>query len=77
MMAVAINGKSALTAMKPRLLFSKRRTGLPGIAGYDVDSEGRRFIMTQENAAGPGTQLNVVVNWFEELKAKAGGAIKK
>ncbi len=33
---------------------------------YSVAKDGR-FLMIQEDLA-PGTQINVVVNWFEELK---------
>jgi hypothetical protein len=35
--------------------------------GYDVDSEGR-FLMIKEEEERGVTQINVVLNWFEELK---------
>jgi serine/threonine-protein kinase len=41
-------------------------------ANYDVSPDGRRFIMIKESGreAAP-TQLNIVFNWFEELKSRA------
>jgi len=36
------------------------------LPNYDVDSEGR-FLMVKEQEQGAG-QINVVLNWFEELK---------
>jgi hypothetical protein len=38
---------------------------------YDVSPDGRRFLMLKggEQEAAP-TQINVVLNWFEELKQK-------
>ena len=37
-----------------------------GRSGYDVDSEGR-FLMVKDEEQ-PANQINVVLNWFEELK---------
>ena len=41
---------------------------------YDVTADGQRFVMVkpseQELAA---TQINVVLNWFEELKRRVPG----
>ncbi len=38
-------------------------------ARYDVTPDGQRFVMVQaaEQEAGAG-QINIVLNWFEELK---------
>jgi hypothetical protein len=40
---------------------------------YDVSADGQRFLMLKpsESAEAPSTQINVVLNWFEELKQKA------
>jgi Tol biopolymer transport system component/tRNA A-37 threonylcarbamoyl transferase component Bud32 len=39
---------------------------------YDVSPDGQRFLMIKENVAGEPTRavIVVVLNWFEELKAK-------
>jgi hypothetical protein len=40
---------------------------------YDVSPDGQRFLMLKptEQAQAVPTQINVVLNWFEELKQKA------
>ena len=39
---------------------------------YDVSPDGQRFLMLKpiEQAQAAPTQINVVLNWFEELKQK-------
>ena len=66
MMAVEITTEPTFRAGTPRLLFEGsygRSSG--GSAFYDVTSDGQSFLMVQ--AAHEG-QINVVLNWFEELK---------
>jgi hypothetical protein len=35
---------------------------------YDVTRDGQRFLMVKDVEQASATQINVVVNWFEELK---------
>jgi Tol biopolymer transport system component len=45
------------------------------IQNYDVSLDGQRFLMlkpTEQSQAAP-TQINVVQNWFEELKRRVPG----
>ena len=69
MMAVDITTEPSLSAGPPRLLFEGRYDVGPAplVTSYDVTSDGQRFLMikTDEEEA---TQLNVTLNWFEELK---------
>jgi Tol biopolymer transport system component len=67
MMAVDITTDPELEAGNPRLLFEGRFDTFGSLANFDVTPDGRRFVMIQE---GPGmrTQINVVLNWFDELK---------
>ena len=38
-------------------------------ANYDITRDGQRFLMIQlGEQQGAPTQINVVLNWFEELK---------
>jgi len=58
---------------QPRVLFDGPY--LPTSASfpwYDVSPDGRRFLMLNpvESQASSPTQINVVLNWFEELKQK-------
>ena len=73
MMVVDISTQPSFTAGKPRVLFERHyqpTTTTP--PNYDVSADGQRFLMlkpVQEEHAAP-TQINVVLNWFEELKRR-------
>jgi len=74
MMALDIDTRSAFSADKPRMLFEGPY--LPTAASfpfYDVSPDGQRFLMLKpvESEASAPTQINIVLNWFEELKTKA------
>jgi serine/threonine-protein kinase len=72
MMAVDIATQPSFAAGKPRMLFEGQYVPTPATApNYDVTPDGQRFLMLKpvEQAAGP-TQINVVLNWFEELKRR-------
>ena len=69
MMAVPIAAQPTFSAGKPTMLFEGDYLASPfpatGVT-YDVSRDGQRFLMVKEEASA--TQINVVVNWFEELK---------
>jgi hypothetical protein len=69
MMAVSVTTEPAFSAGKPRLLFEGRyEKGLwPFVANYDVTLDGQRFVMLKAEQESAPAQLNVVLNWFEEL----------
>jgi Tol biopolymer transport system component/predicted Ser/Thr protein kinase len=72
MMAVDIATQPGFAAGKPRMLFEGQYLPAPATApNYDVSPDGQRFLMIKasEQAQAP-TQINVVLNWFEELKQK-------
>jgi hypothetical protein len=55
------------------MLFEGRyETAMVPIDNYDVSPDGQRFLMLKpsESAQTTPTQINVVLNWFEELKQK-------
>jgi serine/threonine protein kinase/Tol biopolymer transport system component len=70
-MAVEITTQPSFSAGKPKELFEGRYLRLGGtFPFYDVSPDGLRFLMlkpVQPEAAAP-TQINVVLNWTEELK---------
>ncbi len=74
MMVVDISTEPTISAGTPRMLFQGRyyTNGLNGSrADYDVTSDGLRFLMIQEFGQEEApTQINVVLNWFEELKER-------
>jgi serine/threonine-protein kinase len=41
-------------------------------AGYSVSPDGRRFLVQLLDPRAIPTQINVVLNWFDELRAKVG-----
>ena len=71
MMAVDITTQPGFSAGKPKLLFEGPYEPTLTNANYDVSPDGQRFLMLKagETEAAP-TQINVVLNWFEELKRR-------
>jgi serine/threonine protein kinase/Tol biopolymer transport system component len=75
MMAVEITTRPSLSAGKPKVLFAGQYQPSPNPvpnANYDVSPDGQRFLMVKpsgQDQVAP-TQINVVLNWFEELKQK-------
>ena len=70
MMAVHVMTGPSFTPDRPRLLFEREYGSHPaGWLTYDISSDGQRFVMVQtsEEEEIPA-QINVVLNWFEELK---------
>jgi Tol biopolymer transport system component/predicted Ser/Thr protein kinase len=72
MMAVDIATQPSFAAGTPRMLFEGRYEPAPFLAAnYDVSPDGQRFLMLKESGQDtPTTQINVVLNWFEELKQR-------
>jgi predicted Ser/Thr protein kinase len=72
MMAVDVVTQPTFTAGKPRLVFEGRYVARTGgsPANYDVSPDGQRFLMIKGSEETPATQINIVQNWFEELKQK-------
>jgi serine/threonine protein kinase/Tol biopolymer transport system component len=73
MMAVDIATRPSFTVGKPQMLFEGPYMPTPLTnPNYDVSPDGQRFLMLKpsESAEAAPTQINVVLNWFEELKQK-------
>ncbi|MBV8674448.1 MAG: hypothetical protein JOZ33_13525 [Acidobacteriaceae bacterium] len=80
MMAVDIDDRASFRAGAPHALFA---AGFPGsplgsfprslpVRSYDVYPDGRHFIasLTENPTEPPITRLNIVLNWFDELKRR-------
>jgi len=69
MMAVPVTTQPTFSAGRPATLFEgdylMSTFPLAGIT-YDVTRDGQRFLMVKQNASS-ATEVNVVINWFEEL----------
>jgi serine/threonine-protein kinase len=74
MMAATLEMRPAFSVSKSRLVFEAPYAHINGdIPNYDVAPDGQRLLMVQENRQkATVTQLNVVLNWFEDLKQRAG-----
>ena len=74
LMAVTVATKPTFVAGTPKSLFEGRyeKTSYKFLPNYDVSPDGQRFLMIKasepESAA---TQLNVVLNWADELRRLA------
>jgi Tol biopolymer transport system component len=72
LLAVNVTTNPTLLVGTPRELFSGRYdTSVTNVTSYDVSPDGRRFLRvlppeTKQNA----TDIQVVINWTEELKAR-------
>ncbi len=66
-MVVAIETEPTFTAGSPAVLFTGNYLTGSGTQQYDVTPDGQRFLMIKQEQTGVA-QINVVQNWFEELK---------
>ena len=72
MMAVQIATQPDFSVNKPQTLFEKKYASVTvGVPNYDVSSDGRRFLMIKgSEETAPARQINVVLNFTEELKRR-------
>jgi serine/threonine-protein kinase len=72
MMAVEVTTQPSFSAGEPKILFEGSYVISPrSAADYDVSPDGQRFLMLKSADAAPRPeQINVVLNWFEELKQR-------
>ena len=80
MMAVDITTQPSFAKGKPRILFAGPYAPTATVfPNYDFDAKGQRFLMIKpsEQAQAAATQINVVLNWTEELKQKVPAGSKK
>jgi hypothetical protein len=69
MLAVSIASAPGFTVGKPQLLFSAPFIHSASPA-YAVTRDGQHFLMVKAKETPPVRQINIVVNWFEELKRR-------
>ena len=43
---------------------------MTGVRVFDVSPEGEMFVITRHPVETFATEINIVLNWFEELKEK-------
>jgi hypothetical protein len=68
-MRVAVTTTPAFSASRPELLFEGE------YQGWSMAPDAKRFLMVKDDAAASSPRdLNLVLNWFEDLKQRATGA---
>ena len=67
MMAVAVTTDATFGASKPRLLFGAKALPDPS---YDVTAEGEFLMIEPGESDTPPTQINVVLNWLQEVRQR-------
>jgi Tol biopolymer transport system component len=81
MMAVDISTQRGFAASTPHLVFEGPYllAQTPSPPYYDVSPDGQRFLMLKPigQAQPAPTQINVVLNWTEELKQRVPAGLKK
>jgi Tol biopolymer transport system component len=65
-MVTAVNAKTEFSASPPMLLFQGPFVNVPG-PSYDVGPDGR-FVLLEGPPETPVRRLNVVLNWFDDLR---------
>ncbi|MHC4594440.1 MAG: protein kinase domain-containing protein [Planctomycetota bacterium] len=71
MMVVTVETDPKFSVSAPKELFSGRFESSWCSANYDITPDGKRFIMIKPEEGSEPTQVNIVLNWFEELKRLA------
>ena len=69
LMVVQTTTRPSFSAGNPKVLFEGRYATYQSIADYDVTADGQRFLFLKTGEEGR-QEINVVVNWIEELKRK-------
>jgi serine/threonine-protein kinase len=69
LMAVSVSTAPGFRAERPRLLFESAFVNVPG-SSYAVSPDGARFLLIEGAPQEVRDRIHLVLNWFEELKAK-------
>ena len=71
MLAVDVEQSPSFSFGKSHELFTGPYTfGTTAGQNYDVSRDGRRFLMVKRGIEGPRSPINIIVNWFSELRAR-------
>ncbi len=70
---VAIRLKPAFQPGLPKRLFEGRYEVRDAARNYDVSPDGRRFVLIRPDDVRQYDGFQIVLNWFDELKAQVPG----
>jgi eukaryotic-like serine/threonine-protein kinase len=74
-MAAAVKTDSIFSVEAPKILFSGTHFTAGNFTHWDISRDGKRFLMIKgptlmTPTGGYGQRINIVLNWFEELKQR-------
>jgi dipeptidyl aminopeptidase/acylaminoacyl peptidase len=72
LMSVSVNTRAGLVLGERRRLLDVAAYETGFHHDFAASPDGKRFVFIRTEPDSQPTRLNVIVNWFEELKAKAG-----
>jgi hypothetical protein len=72
-MVVAVRLRPEFQAEAPQMFVEGPYVNVGGLS-YDVTPDGQRLLLLEPVPEEPITFVNVVLNWFEEVKRRAGPA---
>jgi hypothetical protein len=68
-MTVKVTTDQNFTNGKPAPTFVTGQLSIPGLRNWDVTPDAKRFLVLQPvEDSKSTTHINIVLNWFEELK---------
>jgi Tol biopolymer transport system component len=71
MMEVPIKTAPSFKAGRPRVVFRRAlKEGIYESLSYDVSADGQRFLMIERDLEAAPNQINVVLDWGEELRRR-------
>ena len=70
MMTASVSSRGGITLGRPELLFEGEYAYAGHLANYDLTPDDRAFVMIRDEHRKSWMQLNVVLNWAEELKRR-------
>ena len=72
-MAVTVTSDATFSATKPRLLFEAKALS-DSVLSYDVTPEGEFLMIEPGESDTPPTQINVVLNWLQEVRHRVAAS---
>jgi eukaryotic-like serine/threonine-protein kinase len=76
-MAAAVKTKPTFSNESPKVLFQRSYLSHPvgmgeslGLYQWDISQDGKHFLMIKDAATETPHKINIVLNWFEELKQR-------
>ena len=74
LMAARVTSGATFEVARPVRLFQLRRPAIAASDPYDVTRDGKRFVVIESLLPKTPTHANLVIGWFEEIRARMNAA---